>query len=144
MIKFMKKLSKALISIFTIIIPVYLVVYLPDQVDWFEDETKSMSNAQKISYYSKIISEDPEDEDAYYDRGQTYFLLRKYDLAINDLTKVIELDPENDWAYYYRGESWWSGHLDKEKAIKDIKMAIKLNPDNEIAKSYLRIVFKEK
>ena len=64
----------------------------------------------------------PEDADAYYDRGVAYGKIGDFAEAIEDYSKAIDLNPEHADAYNNRGEAWL--HLRKwEKAKADLMTA---------------------
>ena len=58
-----------------------------------------------IEDYSKAIELDPDDADAYYNRGVAKKKLKDYYGAINDYSKAIELKPDYADAYVNRGIS---------------------------------------
>ena len=66
----------------------------------------------------------------YYNRGDTFFDLGKFEDAIQNYDKAIELDSNvNSACYYNRGTAYFS--LGKfEDAIQDYNKAIDLNPNN--------------
>ena len=81
-----------------------------------------------IENCNKTIALDPEDADAYYNRGNAY--IRKYDFdnAIQDYDKVIQLKPDFAEVYNNRGGAYaQKGELDL--AIQDYDKAIQLKPD---------------
>ena len=81
-----------------------------------------------LKLLDEAISLDPENEEAYYLRGNVYCDSEKYLRAIQDLNKALELDPEDDMAYSDRGDAYY--FLDKyENALNDYNQAIKLDPD---------------
>ena len=93
------------------------------------DEKEKEELLKKIEEYSKKIEKNPNDASNYYNRGFTYFLLKKYEEAIKDYDKAIELNPNNASYYYNRGVNY--GELEKyQEAIKDCDKAIELNPNN--------------
>ena len=54
--------------------------------------------------YNKVIKIDPNNLDAYFNRGDTkYYLKKDYDGALADYNKIIEIDPNNSDAYIKRG-----------------------------------------
>ncbi|MCG2714582.1 MAG: HEAT repeat domain-containing protein [Candidatus Omnitrophica bacterium] len=50
------------------------------------------SYPETISYYSDVIKAKPENAGAYYDRGHTYVLARKFQEAQQDIAMALELD----------------------------------------------------
>ena len=88
-----------------------------------------------LSKYSKAIELNPNDSDAYVNRGISKYVLQDYQGAIADYSKAIELNPNLSEAYNNRGISKymlnqknsacldWSkaGELGAEDAYKNIK-----------------------
>ncbi|WP_321517770.1 tetratricopeptide repeat protein [uncultured Bacteroides sp.] len=83
---------------------------------------------EKIERLSKIIEKNPEDADAYFDRGNIYLTLERYDKVITNYNKVIELEPNLAPAYNNRGNVFYYQKL-YDKAILDYTKAIELEPD---------------
>ena len=71
----------------------------------------------------------------YYNRGDTFFDLGKFEDAIQNYDKAIELDSNvNSACYYNRGTAYFS--LGKfEDAIQDYNKAIDLNPNDDLSYS---------
>ena len=90
-----------------------------------------------IEYYSQVISLDPNDNDALYNRGKSYSKISKHFQAINDLSAVISRDPNRAGAYYNRAKDYLILG-DKEIALADINKAISL--DNS---PFNRVVYQE-
>ena len=69
----------------------------------------------------------------YYNRGDTFFDLGKFEDAIQNYDKAIELDSNVNSVYYYnRGNAYFS--LGKfEEAIQDYNKAIDLNPNDDLS-----------
>jgi len=69
----------------------------------------------------------------YYNRGDTFFDLGKFEEAIQNYDKAIELDSNVNSIYYYnRGNAYFS--LGKfENAIQDYNKAIDLNPNDDLS-----------
>jgi Flp pilus assembly protein TadD len=81
-----------------------------------------------IEVYTKAIELDPNDAEAYNNRGLEYHNKGQYDSAIGDYTKAIELDPNYFYAYNNRGNAYANkGQYDS--AIEDYNKAIALNPN---------------
>ena len=85
---------------------------------------------QAIDKYSQTIKRDPNDANAYYDRGNAYFDNNEYDKAIADYTEAIRLDPKYGDYYTERGDAYQYGKKNYDKAIADYTEAIQLNPEN--------------
>ena len=78
--------------------------------------------ANTIQELDKAIQLDPDDAEAYFNRGVAYGELGQYQTAINDYTKAIQLDTDNALAYANRGYSYRKlgqherGGADQDKA----------------------------
>jgi tetratricopeptide (TPR) repeat protein len=75
-----------------------------------------------------------------YMEGERRLLLGKYDEAINLFTKSLQQDPNNFRAYHFRGIALSKKGL-YDKAIADLKMSAKLNPEYPDAYGLMAIVF---
>ena len=66
---------------------------------------------------------------AYYNRGFTYYKLRKYELTVADQTQAIHYKPEFWSAYKNRGNAY---HALKQydKAVADCSEVLRLKPDD--------------
>jgi tetratricopeptide (TPR) repeat protein len=85
-------------------------------------------NDDEIERLIEIIESNPDDAEAYYNRGIAYYDIKDYNKAINDYSKAIELNPDDAKTYFYRGNAY--GRIeDYDKAINDFSKAIELNPD---------------
>ena len=88
---------------------------------------------QAIAEQDEAIRLNPENGDAYCERGVAYGQHGDLDKALLDLTKAIQLNPKLAEAFNARGITWaMSGNLDK--AIADFDEAIRLAPND--AKAY--------
>ncbi len=52
---------------------------------------------------NRAIERDPEDTEAYFNRGVILYSLGNLEAALADLTRAIELNPQNAGAYFSRG-----------------------------------------
>jgi len=79
--------------------------------------------------YDKLIELDPDNANAYYERGDFYYEMDEYNKAIADYSKAIELDPGHVLAYFNRAYAY--GEIGEyNKAIADYSKAIELNPSD--------------
>ncbi|MGL4392930.1 MAG: tetratricopeptide repeat protein [Fusobacteriaceae bacterium] len=105
------------------------------------DDIKNYSdnNVQKkelendIKFYDEIIKNNPNDFEAFNNRGITKDYLEDFEGAIKDYDQAVKLNPNFSDAFNNRGfakESlgWY------EEVLADYNMAIKLNPKNKTAK----------
>ena len=71
----------------------------------------------------------PEDANAYYNRGTVYVDKGDFDAAIQDFDKAIDLNPEYAEAYNNRGAAHHKKD-DFDAAIQDFNTSIGLNPED--------------
>lgn len=79
-----------------------------------------------------ILKNHPENAYAIFQRGRTYMLMKKTELAKFDMDRVIELRPENSIAHFNRGIIL-SDSKELDAALKDYTKVIQLNPKNILA-----------
>ena len=89
-----------------------------------------------VETYSYAIKLQPNDAEAYYNRGVAYSDKGKLDQAIQDYSKAIELKPNFVVAYYNRGIAYVKKG-DLAQAIQDYNEAIELKPD--FAEAYVNL-----
>jgi len=82
---------------------------------YLEANVKDISKA--IEDFTSAIEIDPTNDDAYYQLGECYQELKRYEEAIADFDEVIEFEPEWSTAYSCRGRCYkeW-GKIDKANA----------------------------
>ena len=93
------------------------------------DEKKKEELLKEIEEYTEKIEKEPNNDIYYNNRGLSYFLLKKYEEAINDYNRAIELNLNNASYYYNRACSYYCSNK-YDKAIEDYDKAIKLNPND--------------
>lgn len=101
---------------------------------------KDYGNAVKT--YNEIIKNNPAYQKAYYNRGITYFVWKKYDLAREDLLHYAKRKQNLQLAsaYYYAGVS--SGYLnDFNGAIQHLKESVKYNANSWEAYNFLGMAY---
>lgn len=76
-----------------------------------------------INSYTKAISMNPNDNVAYFGRGQSRMDLEDYKGAVDDFTKSIQIDEMFTSAYLYRADSYMKLGL-RNKACSDWKRAV--------------------
>jgi tetratricopeptide (TPR) repeat protein len=81
----------------------------------------------RIAEYTKAIEHDPNDADAYHNRGDYYRAKDDKDRAIADYTKAIELKPNDVASYLNRGLAY--APYDRDRAMADFTKAIEIWPD---------------
>lgn len=86
---------------------------------------------QLISQMNKTLRTDKTAEN-YYQRGNAYLKLNRFDQAIDDFSQAIKLDDSHDGAYFGRGLAY--GRLQMfEKGIADLSVFIARNPESSLA-----------
>ena len=83
---------------------------------------------RKIEFYSQAIELNPKFAEAYYNRGNAKYNMKRYEEAIKDYSEAIGLNPNDAEAYYNRGNAKYNMKR-YEEAIKDYSEAIGLNPN---------------
>ncbi len=86
--------------------------------------------------YTKAIELDSSFYFGFYNRGNIYYDLRKYDLAIEDFTKVLKSNFKFVNAYVNRGLCFLE-KKDYKNAIKDFQSALRLDPNQPDVYVYL-------
>jgi len=95
-----------------------------------------VNNAQNpteaMQYLDRAIEHDPENAEAYRNRGWAHTLLRQFEDGIVDLKKAIELDPE-DYETYQRLASVHLVEEEHQKGIDALTLAIQYYEPEESA-----------
>ena len=81
-----------------------------------------------IQDYTKCISLDEKNSEAYYNRGVIYKLSSKYQEAINDFNVAISINPNSIDAFQNRGIM--KSYLKDKSALNDFNDVIKLDQKN--------------
>lgn len=100
------------------------------RLGWLYQTTNKDSLA--IVAYDQVIALNPEDAEAFNNRGAAYRNLGEYEQAIADLNHAITLNPEYTDAFLNRGNAY-AGSGNYEQAIADLDRAININPNFAIA-----------
>ncbi len=110
-------------------------LFLKLQEDDFKLAVKAFDSGDyelAIFYYTRYLKTNPNEVNAYYNRGLAYNYLKKYELALKDFTKAIEIKPDYWQAFSSRGYSY-IGQKQFELAVGEYTLAIKLNPNDDIS-----------
>jgi tetratricopeptide (TPR) repeat protein len=89
----------------------------------FKIDVKTINQMQEYPE-DEIIKEDPNNAQAYFDRGVKKFKFLDKEGALADFNKAIELKPKFAEAYHYRAQYYMSAGL----GMEDLNKAISLNP----------------
>jgi tetratricopeptide (TPR) repeat protein len=100
-------------------------------LDSAQDACDNQSGDAAIAGCSTLISNNPNDEKAYFNRGVEYADKNDHDRAIADFSKAISIKPDYARAYNSRGHSFYVGKDDYSHAISDYTKAIDL--DSQLA-----------
>jgi len=68
-------------------------------------ELSSGNNLKALEYFSENLRLHPHDTECYIDRGNSYFLSKSWQWAINDYSMSLDLDPGNPDAWLSKGIS---------------------------------------
>lgn len=96
---------------------------------------------EAIKLFTEAIELNPNDADAYNDRGAVlYDVKNNYAAALGDYNKAIALNPELIWAYYNRA-MLYNNQENYDAALIDFDKAIELKPDFAKAHFYRATIF---
>ena len=85
-----------------------------------------------IGAYSHVITLNPNNAAAYYNRGAAYSDTSDFDRALSDYTEAIRINPNFAMAYNNRGNAY-AKKGDYDRAVENFNKAIDINPDSAIA-----------
>ncbi|OAA64602.1 serine/threonine-protein phosphatase ppt1 [Niveomyces insectorum RCEF 264] len=89
-----------------------------------------------IDLYTQAIELDDAEPTYFSNRAQAYLKTEAYGYAIADATKAIELNPKFIKAYYRRALAA-AAILHPKDALQDFKVCVRLDPNNQDAKTKL-------
>ena len=94
---------------------------------------KSYDEAQRlIKDYSQQLQNNPSDTKLMVKLGNLYFMLKEFDLAVENYSSAIKIDNRIDAAYFGRGMALGrSGYI--HDGIKDLTVYIKRHPMSSLA-----------
>ncbi len=92
------------------------------------DKVKKGELQSALEDYNQAIEANPENSEAYNNRGNAYFFLNQPEEAIKNYNQAIKLNPELSRAYYNRGFAY-QRQGKTELAVKDFNKTLSLNPD---------------
>ena len=99
------------------------------------DETRS-DYQKSIAYFTDIIKRDPNDPEAYYNLGMSYYKLLNFDSAIIVFDKLILMDSCYNYALFNRALCKFF-LKDKDGACDDFRRALQCTyPDTTTTKEY--------
>ncbi|MFC1845045.1 tetratricopeptide repeat protein [Thermodesulfobacteriota bacterium] len=102
-------------------------------------ENDDIEHARKI--YDESLKLYPEDVDLLYNYGIFLEKTGESKVAMTIMEKVIALDPDNGAALNYVGYTWADNNRNLEKALKYIRKAVELMPDDGYIRDSLGWVY---
>ena len=129
MLRLKYRLLAATLSVFALITGA-LAQGVPTAADFMRQGDAAFSSknyAAALDDYSKAISADPGNFQAFRNRCNTYMALRQYDKSLADCNEVIKLKPDPT-AYFLRAQIY-SRLKQLERGMEDATVAIQLKPD---------------
>lgn len=88
--------------------------------------------AKAVALFTQVLLRDPENLNAYLQRGAYEIRLGDYRAAVADLTSVIQRKPDHQWAYTSRGSAYNKMGM-YDLALRDFDTAIALDPKDHEA-----------
>ncbi len=90
--------------------------------------TRPLSRADKIAQLSQAIRQNPNDSQAYAERGLQYGILGNDFAALQDYNMALQINPNNGNAYYLRGVHYVTkgGRRTRAKGCADLQRAAAL------------------
>lgn len=89
---------------------------------------KEVKPLQSIALFSEFIGIQPDNAQAYLNRGSTYVRMGQFDAGLSDYSQVIALEPTRFEGWYNRGSARVAARQ-YDEAIPDLTEAIRLKPD---------------
>ena len=83
---------------------------------------------EAIDYYYQALESDSLNSDLYVNRSQTYEVLGKHNLAVEDLKQAIEIDPANTIAMYNLARLQELTHSESGELVKTYDAIIENSP----------------
>lgn len=91
-------------------------------------ETKDYNTATEL--YHKALSLNPDDGNIIYDMGLVCIERKEYEAAVECFTRAIEKGYRNHYPYLFRAVVYNNNLHQYDKALEDINMAIKYEPND--------------
>lgn len=89
---------------------------------------KERKAIQAIALLSELIGIDPDNAQAYLNRGSSYVRVGEFGLGLRDYDRVIELEPNRFEGWYNRGSTHLAAR-EYDEAVADLTQTIRLKPD---------------
>jgi len=106
------------------------------------EESKAGNDKKAIVLYTKSIELEPGMAISRYNRAISYYNLKNYNEALDDLDKAITINPKHAKSYLLRAAV--NGDLKKyREALIDIDIFLDLAPENGEGEYYKAVVYKD-
>lgn len=97
-----------------------------------EQAYRNGDHAKAIALFSLVLEQEPENLNAYLQRGFCHSLTKDYEHAVADFSAVIDRKTDHAWAYTSRGSAY--SKLGRHaQAMADFDNVIAMDPKNEEA-----------
>ncbi len=97
-----------------------------------EKAYRSGDHTSAIILFTQVLDAQPDNINAYLQRGFCHTLLKDYEKAVIDFTAVVDRKPDHAWAYTSRGSAY--AKLEKHQlAMADFDRVLAIDPKNEEA-----------
>ncbi|WP_321416509.1 tetratricopeptide repeat protein [uncultured Methanomethylovorans sp.] len=99
---------------------------------WFKMAMDAKIDEKKIEYFNRSLDANPQNADAWYNKGNALYDLGRKEEAIKCYDKALEINPKKDAAWYNKGVVLYDLGR-KEEAIKCYDKALEINPKKDAA-----------
>jgi tetratricopeptide (TPR) repeat protein len=83
---------------------------------------------QAIAEFDQVIAIDPNNPNAYNQKGYAYLRSGNYGLAEENLKRSIAIDPDFIWGHYNLALVYWAQSKQSE-AVKEVETVLRIRPD---------------
>ncbi|WP_310488635.1 tetratricopeptide repeat protein, partial [Chamaesiphon sp. VAR_69_metabat_338] len=98
-----------------------------------KDEKDKRDSLEALAKYDRAIEINPQDADAYINRGLLKYEKNDTQGALADYNRAIKINPKDAIAHYNRGTLKYNKLNDNRGALADFNRAIEINPQNALA-----------
>lgn len=104
-----------------------------------EQKYKQSNYEEAVAHFSAAIEQQPGNAEIFYQRGLSYFHMKKKSLALLDFNEALSLEPKNPFRYASR--AYIKDSIgDLTGAIQDYEEALKLDPEDAVAHNNLGLL----
>lgn len=98
---------------------------------------RQKKNNELIEIYKKLIKSNPFGMEARFKLGKTYLELNRYQEAEKEFNEIIKFDSANLDAHFSLGLVYFFEGKDFDRAIKEFRMVLKEDPNNDRVRYFL-------